>query len=200
MGSLPADFQRQFARKSHHYGLSWDRILGSDSDPFPLRKQPVPGVIRSSDWTARELAGRYLKEFALGGISVAVIASGLVYIGQLQDRLSELSNLQMQEQKQAQQIVGIQSRIVGKQAYTGIVKATISAGNRSTQVQVVISNLDKNANHFVLATPIVPTSGIQAVASLSAGVQSNQAILTLVISTPGVSAKSQEIAVQWIVV
>ena len=202
-GALPPDFLRQFARKSHHYGLSWDRILASDADPFPLRKQPVPGVLRSSDWTIKEIAGRYVKELAVGGLTLAVIGSGLIYVGSLQDRLSQLTNLQAQQARQTaelQQVIQLERRLSATEPYTGVTTATIDPGNITAQVQVSLPSLTRSLSHFALATPVPGTADVQVSADLTKNGGSSSWTLILTAKLTRVTSSSEKIVIQWLVV
>ena len=45
-----------FAKKSHHYGMTWAKILNSDVEPQPLRKQPeAPPVKATASSSTRRL-------------------------------------------------------------------------------------------------------------------------------------------------
>lgn len=202
-GSLPPDFQRQFARKSHHYGLSWERILASDADPFPLRKQPVPGVLRSSDWTIKEIVGRYIKELAVGGLTLAVLAAGLVYVGRLQDGLNQLANLQEQQTRQAaqlQQVVQAEEQLSSQRPFSGIITTSISSGNLTTQVQVPLPALSGSQSHFAFATSVPATSDVQVSASLALDNSSHSWMLTLTAKLPRVASSTEQVMIQWLVV
>jgi hypothetical protein len=202
-GALPPDFLRQFARKSHHYGLSWDRILASDADPFPLRKQPVPGVLRSSDWTIKEIAGRYVKELAVGGLTLAVLGGGLIYIGSLQDRLSQLANLQTQQTRQTaelQHITQLEKQLSGTRPYTGITTVTIDPGNVTAQVQVSLPNLARSRSHFAVATAIPSTTNTHVSADLTKSGGPSGWTLTLTAKSPHVTSFPEKIMIQWLVV
>jgi len=201
-GSLPPDFQRHFARKSHHYGLSWDRILASDADPFPLRKQPVPGVLRSSDWTIKEIAGRYVKELAVGGFTLAVIGSGLIYVGRLQDQLSQLTNLESQQAKQGavlQQVIQRERQLSGKETYSGITTAIITPGNANAQVQVPLPSLGQSRGHFAFATAIPTTADVEVSASLALDNNSHSWMLTLTAKMPRATSFLKKVMIQWLV-
>jgi dUTPase len=90
---LDDQFRARFAEKSHHFGLSWARVLNG-ADPFPLRKGPPPTRLRPE-----AIAGATRKTaaaLAAGGFTLLFFL-GLIYqYGRLSNRVDETVQLESQ--------------------------------------------------------------------------------------------------------
>jgi dUTPase len=198
---LPIELRTRFAQKSHHYGLSWERILSSDADPFPLRKQPAPSLIRAADWTPLQLLSRFGRPFLAGGVSIVVVVSALLYLGQLQNQLNGLSELrrdQDAEARQLQQISSANTDLQIQRPRTGTVTISIPAGGDVAQVQVPIGNLSASSEHFAFAWPTPSNRNVTVDAQLLPG--ANAASSALVIKlTRLANSGTESVVVEWIV-
>ena len=203
-GPVEPETRDKFVQKSHHYGLSWERILSSDADPFPLRKQPVPGLIRGNDSSARELVGRYGKPLATAGVTVAVVVSALVYIGRLQQSLGDVKDLQQRQQAQeaevksnARDIADIKS----SQVQSGSVIVSIQGGAREGRLDFPVPGAgSKAAQRVVLVSPIGPANDITAQATLTPGPDPNSVLVRLVVRRPVASGSDIQVVVRYILV
>jgi dUTPase len=197
---LPAHFRTRFAEKSHHYGLSWERVLTSDADPFPLRKQPVPSLLNRSDWTARELASRYGKALSVAGVSVAVLVTALLSIGRLQDRLDMLADLRQRQEAQTEQLQKATSELrelSQRQPRVGVATVMFPAGKDSAKLKVPLAGLSDSSRRFVFAAPTPNDTDVTVDADLGPE-SSGTAVLTIAARRPE-ALGSQRLLVQWIV-
>lgn len=89
-GPVPAQQQKDFPRKSHHYGLNWAKILDTDYDPQPLRKTPTHKV--STMDTAKAKLGTittWLRE-NFGVVAGVLIITAVVQWLRIEDRLKQV--------------------------------------------------------------------------------------------------------------
>lgn len=83
-GPLDPSVRERFAEKSHHFGLTWERLLTSDADPFPMRKRVVaPNRLQRLAGSTDHVTRRLLS--AVGGISV--LLGGAFWLGDLNNRV-----------------------------------------------------------------------------------------------------------------
>lgn len=66
-----------FPQKSHHFGLTWARVLDTDDDPVPLRKQPVARRDLAHIWS--QVRGYW--KYVAGAVGVVAIITGLMWVG-----------------------------------------------------------------------------------------------------------------------
>ena len=202
-GPVGAQLKEQFAQKSHHYGLSWERILSSDFNPFPLRKQPAPSLLRGSDWTARDILARYGKPLIASGITGTVLVSGLVYIGRLQEELTFARNLSAVQQAQSHtldQVVGQINQLTQARIRSGTVVVTIPAESLQGTASFPIPNIDPSpGGHVVLAKSITSELGAQTEAVLAFGATPNSATLQITLVIGQRAMTDRQIVVQYII-
>lgn len=86
---LPEAFRNAFARKSHHYGMDWQRVEDG-GNPFPLRKGPVPSRFQSE--LERVARVTFSRATALGITGLVLI--GLIFgVGQAWDKVGKIDDL-----------------------------------------------------------------------------------------------------------
>jgi hypothetical protein len=87
---LPDGFRNEFARKSHHYGLDWERVEGG-GDPFPLRKGPVPSRFQSELERVARVVFNRATAFGVTGL----VLLGLIFaVGQRWDKVDKVDDLE----------------------------------------------------------------------------------------------------------
>lgn len=129
---LSHEVQARFVAKSHHYGMTWTSILGSDRDPIPLRKHPQYGLFRRYDWTMAALWKRAVSALAFVGIPVMVLVTALIMLGRLQDRLDQLSSVQQSQSAIASDIAELRTE-ARNDPVSGRSTAIIKAGETTAQ-------------------------------------------------------------------
>jgi len=201
-GALPPSFRDRFVSKSHHYGLSWDRILSSDADPFPLRKQPVPGVLGRSDWTAKELLTRVGKPLGAVGLSVGVAAGALIYVGRVQDRIERVDTVEDAQRDQQKTISDLERSVEVLKAGTvasGSTVVQVPANDVTGTALVDLGGLTANRAHTAFVTLAGVYPGVVATGELRLG-PSGGSQLRIVVRLPTDAGPSgATIAVAWLV-
>lgn len=66
-----------FPQKSHHFGLTWARVLDTDNDPMPLRKQPV--ARRDLAHLVSQVRGAW--RYIVSAVGVAAVVGVLLWLG-----------------------------------------------------------------------------------------------------------------------
>lgn len=88
--ALPDKFRNEFAQKSHHYGLDWDRVEHG-GNPFPLRKGAVPSRLQAEV----ERFGRVLFNRLTAAGLTGVVLLGLIFAaGQASDKVGKIDGLE----------------------------------------------------------------------------------------------------------
>ena len=151
---LDDEFRAHFAGKSHHYGLSWERIEASDADPFPLGKRPTGRAAVLDE--ARGLARTTGARLGAAGITAAAVISGAVAYGGLSERLSSVEDLDRRVEKLSEAPVA--------SASSGEVTLTIKAGRTRASRDIQLDSVRTGA--VPLAQPSRPSSGYRISAKL----------------------------------
>jgi len=91
-----AEIKSQFAKKSHHYGLNWPRILDSDFEVQPRRKHHVPAALYRE--RLRIKAGQFITKWHnVSGLAAgaALIAAIFAY-AKFESKASQIDSLATQ--------------------------------------------------------------------------------------------------------
>jgi deoxycytidine triphosphate deaminase len=167
--ALPEGFRDRFIEKSHHYGLSWDRICSSDADPFPLRKRPTARIAAAERLTAA--IGSGWTKLAAAGLTIGALMVALVAYGHFEGQVERIGELSQQ----------VQVLTSGPFAHgkVGQVTIRIAPGERAGTVRVALTGVQPGAVVLTkqlsararanLAAAIVPSSsGSGAVLEITA--------------------------------
>lgn len=134
---LPPGQIERFAHKSHHYGLSWARILDSDDEPMPFRKRPVPR--RDLAHLGSSILRSWKAIVSVVGATAAVGA--LIWIGRLRSDIDRATMLSDHVQEQADQLRSEQlqlEEVRGQLPITGFRQVTLVAGQSVTSDKVTL--------------------------------------------------------------
>jgi deoxycytidine triphosphate deaminase len=96
-GEIMPNNSVEFARKSHHYGHCWSKLLEDDGNPFPIKKvaQPRKRVVRLTSFLETVWKYEKPKLFTLAGIGAVVVAIFYfgVYYGDLAERYHKINKI-----------------------------------------------------------------------------------------------------------
>jgi deoxycytidine triphosphate deaminase len=96
-GELMESNRIEFARKSHHYGHCWSKMLEDDGNPFPLKKvaQPQKRFVRLRKFIGTIWKYEKPKLFTIAGVIGVVVAIFYfgVYYGDLADRYRKINKI-----------------------------------------------------------------------------------------------------------
>lgn len=152
--ALGEEFRQRFTDKSHHYGQSWERLLSSDADPFPMRKRPTRREALA-DRTMR-LARSGAVKLAGAGVTILAILAMAIGYGKLTDQLGRLDRLDERVRELAD------SPIVGSRA--GQVEVLIPQGTLDGRTAVTLLRVRGGA--VALADAVGDPAGVRVGASL----------------------------------
>ena len=136
-------FRREFANKSHHFGLNWRRVLDEDAHPFPMRKVAGPSPIRDLvDDGPGLVLSRFWKPLTASGVSIALLASVLfasgVYanrLNSLEEQLGDAGSLDTKVAELERQLADVSS-----QARSGSLDVRIPQGQRVAEERVPLGD------------------------------------------------------------
>jgi deoxycytidine triphosphate deaminase len=186
-GEIDETFRRRFMEKSHHYGLSWERIATSDADPFPMRKRPTKRVVVGDRVSA--LLHNVNTRLAAGGLTLVSVAAALIAYGHFEGqvgRVDELSN--------AIHHVTSGPFANGK---VGQVNALIPAGARTTLTKVHVTGI---APGTIVLTESRTGGPDLAVSGTVVPNSSGVGALLEITATRLRSGPTEEVVVQWLAV
>ena len=80
-GEPVATNRAEFARKSHHFGHCWSKMVEEDANPFPIRKVPEPRKRLAKFISFAKTVWKYEKPKMLTFASIAALISAIFYFG-----------------------------------------------------------------------------------------------------------------------
>lgn len=187
---LGDEFRRQFAEKSHHYGISWERIESSDADPFPFRKRHT-GRIPFPD-RALKVASSGWGKLAAAGVTAVVVAGLLFGAGKEAAKLDRVSQVDQREQALARTVAVLS----GARWRGGEVEIRIASRSGSGVREIPIGSVPSGAVAFAELSSGVPN--MTASAALRPNSSGKGVILVLRVRRTA-SGPSEIVVVNWLV-
>ena len=183
---LGEDFRQRFIEKSHHYGQSWERVLSSDADPFPMRKRPT----RREDLAERIAAvvRSGLGKLAGAGVGLVVVIGIAVQYGRLEGQLGRVDRVDDRVSRLADSPLA--------RARAGQVNVQLGGGAREGSNTIALENVRGGA--VALAEIVGAPAGVRVSAAVEAAPAGNGARLVLRVHR-STAAGARTVAVRWVV-
>lgn len=199
--ATPTDCET-FPRKSHHYGLGWETILGSDRDPFPFRKQRASdsGVLarvsNAGTWLLRNWQKMLTGAFLAGLIgSVVWLYAVIEDLSELQAQASKVTELERQLAEQDSRL----GRLEEIRPLSGSTSVIVPSGQRSGSIllELPVGNANSSALAFAQTAPI---GSVKVEAQLTQASSVSNWQLRITVTQLEGSNSSQEYEVTYVVI
>lgn len=162
-GNVDPAVRETFARKSHHFGQTWQRILAEDGEPIPRRKRPAPDSqpLPTRVKTFFVEYGKHFKTFGITASVLAVIGVGaelLKQLGDLKDLTERLKKVEERSQTlQLDAVPKLQQatdRLQTSSPISGAASVSLSAGQARAETTITI---DRPLEYTATALAFTPS-------------------------------------------